>query len=172
MLFRSLGKEVKHLELFDKKDNLSFPFVVKDPTSKGGKDVFLVESKEELENIYSENMILQRFLPNADDIRTYIIGNEIIMSLKRVSNSGFKANYKINHKAEIYNLNEDELNLIKTVLNKFQFDYVGIDILKNESTGEFYFSEIEDSVGARAVYDISDIDIIGMYVEYIVKQLN
>ena len=27
--YKYLGKEVKHLELFDKKDNLSFPFVVK-----------------------------------------------------------------------------------------------------------------------------------------------
>lgn len=168
--YKFLGDEIKHLKLLNKEE-ITFPIVVKLPTSKGGKDVYLIENQEEFDSVYNKDMILQEYLPDAVDIRTYIIGNEIVLSLKRSSESGFKANYKINHKAEVYKLNNIEKKMIDNILQKFQFDYVGIDILKNEKTGEFYFSEIEDSVGARAVYDITDIDIIAKYVDYIMNQL-
>ena len=161
-------KGIKHLKICDNKD-ITYPIVAKDPTSKGGKDVFLLENNDDFNKIYKRNMILQEFLPNACDIRTYIIGNEIILSVKRNSTNNFKANYKINHNAEIYTLNDDEKNMIKEILTKFKFDFVGIDILKNYHG--FYFSEIEDSVGSRAVYDITNFDIIKRYVEYIVSQM-
>lgn len=61
--------------------------------------------------------------------------------------------------------------MIESIIRKFNFDYVGVDILKSNS-GEFFFSEIEDSVGARAVYDLTDIDIIRKYVEYILKEIS
>lgn len=160
---------VNYLKIINNKE-ISFPVVAKDPTSKGGKDVFLLENFDDYKKIYNSKMILQEFLPNACDIRTYIIGNEIILSVKRNSNNSFKANYKINHNAEIYKLNAEEKKMINVILTKFKFDFVGIDILKNDNS--FYFSEIEDSVGSRAVYDLTNIDIIKKYVEYIISQIN
>lgn len=162
-------KDIQHLNVVDIK-NIKFPVVAKDPTSKGGKEVYLLENQEDFDKIFKDNMILQEFLPNACDIRTYIIGNQIELSVKRNSNNKFKANYKLNHNAEIYSLNKEEKTMIKNILKKFDFDFVGIDILKNQN--DFYFSEIEDSVGSRAVYDLTDIDIIKKYVEYIVSEIN
>lgn len=167
--YNFLGKEIQHLQIYNENDEYDLPIIIKDPTSKGGKDVFLIENKNQLAEIYKPYMIKQKFLPNACDIRTYIIGNEIILSLKRYPKTNFKANYKINHNAEVYTLKANEKKLINKILKKFNFDYVGIDILK--SGNEFYFSEIEDSVGARAVYDLTDIDIINLYVNYIYKQI-
>lgn len=160
---------VNHLKIINNKE-ISFPVVAKDPNSKGGKDVFLLENFDDYNKIFNSKMILQEFLPSACDIRTYIIGNEIILSVKRNSNNSFKANYKINHNAEIYKLNAEEKKMINVILTKFKFDFVGIDILKNDNS--FYFSEIEDSVGSRAVYDLTNIDIIKKYVEYIIFQIN
>ena len=160
--------DVKHLNICNK-DELVFPIVSKDPTSKGGKDVYLLENLDDFNKIYNSNMILQEFLPGDCDIRTYIIGNEIILSVKRNSNNEFKANYKLNHNAEVYQLNQEEFEMIKKIILKFSFDFVGIDILKNDNG--FYFSEIEDSVGSRAVYDLTDIDIIKKYIEYIIFEI-
>lgn len=160
---------VQHLKIIDYKQ-ISFPVVAKNPNGKGGKEVFLLENIQDFNNIYNSKMMLQEFLPNAYDVRTYIIGNESILSIKRNANNGFKANYKINHNAQIYQLNKNEKKMIDEILTKFKFDFVGIDILSNGSS--FYFSEIEDSVGSRAVYDLTQIDIIKKYVEYIITQLN
>ena len=162
-------KDVRHLEVYDNKDFV-FPVVAKDPTSKGGKDVHLIKNQQEFDNLFNSNMILQKFLPNACDIRTYIIGNEIVLSVKRTPKGEFKANYKINHNAQLYELNQEEKAMINSIIKKFDFDFVGIDILKNDQG--FYFSEIEDSVGARAVYDLTDFDIIKEYVNYIVSWIN
>lgn len=168
--YEYLGKEIKHLTIFQKNDGNLYPFILKDPKSKGGKDVFLINNENDFQNHYRPNMMMQQFLPNAVDIRTYVIGKEIVLSIKRIPIETFKANYKINHKAEIYHLTPKEKTMIQKIIEKFDFDYVGIDILKAKN-GEFYFSEIEDSVGARAVYELTDIDIISQYVDYIVQQI-
>ena len=34
------------------------------------------------------------------------------------------------------------------------------------------FNELEDTVGARMIYDKSDIDIIDMYIKYIKRYLS
>lgn len=162
-------KNIKHIKICTS-DKITFPIIAKDPESKGGKDVFLINNQEDFNKYYNHKMMLQEYLPNACDIRTYVIGNKVVLSIKRNSNGIFKANYKINHNAELYELNKEEKVMIKNIIKKFHFDYVGIDILKNDK--EFYFSEIEDSVGARAVYDLTNVDIIKNYVEYIILKLN
>lgn len=166
--YKYLNK-IKHLKVIDD-TQISFPVVAKYPNGKGGKDVYLLKNIQDYNKIYNSKMMLQEYLPSAYDVRTYIIGNEIVLSIKRNSNNGFKTNYKINHNAQIYQLNKNEKKMIDEILTQFKFDFVGIDILSNGSS--FYFSEIEDSVGSMAVYDLTQIDIIKQYVEYIITQLN
>lgn len=168
--YRYIGNSAKHLKIYNKK-SFTYPYVAKDPTSKGGKDVFLINNEIDENKYYKLNMFKQQFLPNACDIRTYVIGKEIILSIERIPIGFFKANYKINHNAIVYSLSNEEREMIEKIIKKFNFDYVGIDILKSNS-GEFYFSEIEDSVGARAVYDLTNIDIIKKYVEYIINEIS
>ena len=48
--------------------------------------------------------------------------------------------------------------------------YYGVDFVFNH--GKAVFNELEDTVGARMVYDLTDIDIIEMYIEYIRKYIN
>lgn len=169
--YKYLGNSIRHLNIYDNDSNCPFPYIVKDPSSKGGKDVFLINDEVDVTRYLKPNMFKQQFLPNACDIRTYVIGNEIILSIKRIPNdSSFRANYKINHNAIVYSLTDDERDMVECIIEKFNFDYVGVDILKS-SSGEFFFNEIEDSVGARAVYDLTNIDIIGKYVDYIFKEI-
>mgnify|MGYP000090003010 CR=1 FL=1 len=47
--------------------------------------------------------------------------------------------------------------------------YIGIDFLFDG--GHLIFNEIEDTVGARMVYDKTDIDIIKLYCDYIKKNI-
>ena len=56
------------------------------------------------------------------------------------------------------------------VINLFSIDYAGIDFLINENN-ELIFNEIEDSVGARALYELTDINIASLYIEHIYKTL-
>ena len=48
---------------------------------------------------------------------------------------------------------------------KLYKDYYGIDFVFDN--GKAVFNELEDAVGARMVYANTEIDIIGMYIDYI-----
>jgi hypothetical protein len=96
--------------------------------------------------------------------------NKIVKAILRKSTKDFRANYSISKSAEVYELNENEISLINKVINLFSIDYAGIDFLINENN-ELIFNEIEDSVGARALYELTDINIASLYIEHIYKTL-
>ena len=64
---------------------------------------------------------------------------------------------------------EKEKSLVKRILSLVESDYIGIDFLFDG--GHLIFNEIEDTVGARMVYDKTDIDIIKLYCDYIKKNI-
>lgn len=47
---------------------------------------------------------------------------------------------------------------------------MGIDFLIDEN-GEFLFNEIEDVVGARMLYQLTDINLVGKYLEFIIERI-
>ena len=47
---------------------------------------------------------------------------------------------------------------------------VGIDFIFHE--GKTYINEIEDAVGTRMLYQYTDLQIVDMYMAYILEQLN
>jgi ribosomal protein S6--L-glutamate ligase/gamma-F420-2:alpha-L-glutamate ligase len=138
------------------------PFVKKLKNGHGGIGVTMCHSKSD----YDENMVCQK--PATDlgkDLRVWVIGGEIITSILRVSDSDFRSNYCLGGNAVPYELSNDEIKLIKKIITLVKGDYYGIDFVFNN--GKIVFNEIEDTVGARMVYDKSDIDIISLYCNYI-----
>jgi gamma-F420-2:alpha-L-glutamate ligase len=55
---------------------------------------------------------------------------------------------------------------VNQILNLFDFGLVGIDFLIGDK-GELIFNEIEDVVGARMLYQCTDINLVGLYLDYI-----
>ncbi len=68
-----------------------------------------------------------------------------------------------------YTLSGDEKQLVKRINALVKSDYIGIDFVFNN--GRLVFNEIEDTVGARMVYDQTDIDILSLYCDYIKEEL-
>ena len=69
-----------------------------------------------------------------------------------------------------YKLSASEEALVLKIASLLKFDYIGIDFVFNK--GKIVFNEIEDSVGARMVYEKTDIDILRLYCDYIKKEMN
>ena len=47
-------------------------------------------------------------------------------------------------------------------------DYIGIDLIRDG--GRYVFNEIEDAVGARMLYEVSELDAAGLFMEYIFEK--
>lgn len=140
------------------------PFVKKPADGHGGKGVVMCRNTDE----YDERMVCQK--PASDlgqDLRVWIIGGEIIASILRVSKTDFRSNYCLGGDAVPYALSSSETEQIKKIISLIKGDYYGIDFVFNN--GSIIFNEIEDTVGARMVYDKTDIDIIRLYCDYIRK---
>lgn len=100
----------------------------------------------------------------------WLIGGEIICAVLRKSDSDFRSNFCLGGKALPYELSASEQALVLKIASLLKFDYIGIDFVFNE--GKIVFNEIEDSVGARMVYEKTDIDILRLYCDYIKKEMN
>lgn len=141
------------------------PFVKKPKNSHGGNGVVMCRSAEE----YDENQVCQK--PASDlgkDVRVWVLGGEIVASILRVSDTDFRSNYCLGGRAELYNLSAEETAEVQKIIDLVSplgAHYYGIDFVFNH--GKAVFNELEDTVGARMVYDLTDIDIIDRYIKYI-----
>ena len=155
------------------RDCEEFPVVVKSKNGHGGTEVFMVENHRELVeklDVLKDNYVIQKPCNNLGrDVRVYVIGGKIITAMLRISDKDFRSNFCLGGRAEVYNLSDEEREKVEKVIRLFDFDFVGIDFIFNN--GKMVFNEIEDVVGSRMVYTYTDIDIVEMYVDYILEKV-
>lgn len=151
-----------------------YPVVIKPKDSHGGDRVNMANSYNELMSIMpqynGDNYVIQSVASDkGKDVRVYVIGNKIITSMLRESKTDFRSNFCLGGSASVYNLSNEEIDKVKSIINLFNFDFVGIDFIFNN--GKIIFNEIEDVVGSRMVYTYTDIDIVDLYIKYILQKL-
>ena len=138
------------------------PFVKKPKNGHGGQGVIMCNSPGE----YDGTFVCQK--PASDlgrDLRVWVIGGEIVASMLRVSETDFRSNFCLGGKALPYSLSGNERELVKKIINLVKGDYYGIDFVFNDDKP--VFNELEDTVGARMLYEKTDIDILSMYCDYL-----
>lgn len=68
-----------------------------------------------------------------------------------------------------HQLTAAELDIVNKVIDAIYIDYAGIDIIYDN--GYLVFNEIEDAVGARMLYKLTDIDPVKFYIQHILSTL-
>ena len=152
----------------------TFPCVLKSVDGHGGSEVYLLNSKNDynnLEILKDKKYIFQSVAKKGKDLRVFIIGKTIISSVLRSNNKSFKSNYSLGGDISLYKLNSNELNLVTKIVNEFDFGFVGIDFLFDENNN-LILNEIEDAVGSRMLSELTNINIINLYLTFILKNLN
>lgn len=165
---------IRRKEAKESLEKLSDHWVVKAVDGHGGKQVFLKEKgniPEILEKTGQSDLVAQPFLDGPrEDVRVYVLGKEILACVKRRAKHGFKSNFSLGGEVELYTLTKEEEQLVQTVIDQFSFGLVGIDFLIDEK-GKFVFNEIEDVVGARMLYQLTDINLVERYFTFILEQI-
>ena len=153
--------------------------VVKSLHGHGGSEVYAVSSNDELEEIRKrteDDMILQKKLipsegeyPLGKDLRVYIVGNKIVAGMMRSSDKDFRSNFSLGGRADIHDLTDKELSIVKKITDAVYIDHAAIDLIYDK--GNPVFNEIEDMCGSRMLYENTDIDIADMYAKHIADTL-
>ncbi|PGL71282.1 ATP-grasp domain-containing protein [Bacillus sp. AFS055030] len=152
-----------------------FPCVLKNCTGRGGSEVYFINNQEELletvQNSNFDELLIQSVAEQlGKDLRVFIIGKEIVAAVLRYSEKDFRANFSLGGSAMLYELSKYERELIQKIVDSFDFDFVGIDFMF-DANNQLILNEIEDVVGSRTLYTVSDIDIVSLYMDYIKKQI-
>ena len=151
-----------------------FPFVMKELSGHGGHEVYWVDSDENYEKLIErpgKNYIAQRAVSDhTKDLRLYMIGDRMITSIMRSSTDDFRSNFSRGGRIELFSPDSSIIEIAKKAQRLLDSDFIGIDFIPDK--GRWYLNEIEDMVGSRMVYKLTDIDVARLYLERARKRID
>ncbi len=149
------------------------PYVVKKRAGHGGKQVYLIKSIKDFENlniINKDEYIVQKVADTLGvDTRVYLLGGKEILAVKRSSESDFRSNFSLGGRAEVVKSSDSQSKIIGKLLKNLQPSFIGIDFIFDN--GEWVLNEIEDPVGSRMIYETSKINVAKEYINYVIGEL-
>ena len=153
----------------------TYPVVLKTVDGHGGNEVFLCTAADEAKTFFNsfsaQELIAQPYIESgSQDIRVFMMGNDVLGAVKRTGKDSFKSNYTIGGSVEKYTLSSWQVKEVKKITNALKSDYIGIDFLLLPD-GRWLLNEIEDPVGARSLYKTHDYSVAKKIMTYIKEYL-
>lgn len=153
-----------------------YPAVVKSNDGHGGTEVFYIRDEmawKDWKQRWLQNekhyVVQQAASDLGKDVRVYVVGNEIKAAILRRSENDFRSNYCLGGSIKLYQLSDDERQLVERTMRGLSIGMAGIDYIFHQ--GKMVFNEIEDMVGARGLYSLTDYNIVEDYMNYIQEEL-
>ena len=162
--------------MYTQRTKLPYPFVMKPVDGHGGENVYLIKNADEYKRAIDtkpdektgEFIFQVPATEKGRDIRVYVVGGIILTAMERIAvdtEKDFRSNYSLNGNAKEHALTDEELKLAAKVADHIKADFVGIDLIYNN--GKPVVNEIEDAVGTRMLYSLTDIDPVREFVAHI-----
>lgn len=178
---RKLGVPVLDFQLVsDPKDatqDFAFPVVVKPLDGHGGHGVHLITTQDELQEYWDKQQkvgeqppFLLQELADAPgrDVRVYVLSNEVLAAVERRAQEGqLRANFTLGGSAELIDMTPAMRECVEKITAALPLDFAGIDFLYHD--GGVVLGEIEDVVGARMLYELTEFDVVDEYLDLIVR---
>ena len=151
-----------------------YPVVVKSRDGHGGAEVFKIETEKAYRAFFKthsvENYIVQKLCSEVGvDMRVYVLGGKILASVLRRSNTDFRSNFSLGGEVCLTETPTEICQMVERLQTKFAFDFVGVDFIRDE--GKWVLNEIEDVVGSRMLYKTANVDVAGLYLQHVAKEM-
>lgn len=146
-------------------------YIVKSLNGHGGTEVYMVydiESQQSaLNKLKGKDCIVQEIInSDSNDVRVYVVGGKIYAAILRHGNNDFRSNFSLGGKVSEYNLDDSQKQYIANFIKAFggeELGMAGIDFIVTRDN-KLIFNELEEMVGSRMLYKITDKDIVADYV--------
>ena len=152
--------------------------IIKSVDGHGGSEVYCISEEKKgayeiIKNLKNnKKYVLQpRIKGVAKDVRVYVLDNKPQCAILRESNTDYRSNYSLGGRVKEVVINKELESLIKCITDNIYMDYAGVDFIIDENEN-YYFNEIEDVVGARMLYQCTDIDIISRFMCHIIDKVS
>lgn len=154
-----------------------FPFIAKDVIGSCGTGVFKISNDRELEelikkfnsNLKIKALLIQRFLPKAEDLRVVMLGGKIVGAMKRVAKLGnFLSNFSQGGMVEEYKIEDDSEagKVAVDTVKLFKLDYCGVDLMRNKE-GKWIVLEVNRSCQFEGFESATKINVARAIINYL-----
>ena len=153
--------------------------MVKPASGHGGDRVRSVtnefEWRDAVDEILPLDIVEQKVASNAgQDLRVYVVFGQIVAAVMRTATKGIISNFKRGGNVALHTLTDVEQTIAQQVIERFAqasapLCFAGVDLLYNEE--QPVLSEVEDVVGSRMLYKVSELDIAALFLAGISKRL-
>lgn len=152
----------------------NYPSVVKSAVGHGGSEVFMASDEssffDSLQKIDSHKYLIQAPVKNLGrDLRVYVLSGKILTSVLRSCDSDFRSNFSLGGKAKLYQMTDNEQELVYKILSYLPLTFGGIDFIFDGDN--MLLNEIEDIVGSRMIYSLTDIPVHELFIDTILAQM-
>ena len=146
-------------------------YIVKSLNGHGGTEVYMVSDiesqKSALNKLKGKDCIVLEIIDSdSNDVRVYVVDGRIYAAILRHGNNDFRSNFSLGGKVSEYNLNDSQKQFIANFIKAFggkELGMAGIDFIVTRDN-KLIFNELEEMVGSRMLYKITDKDIVADYV--------
>ncbi len=162
-------------ELLDAAESLGYPLVVKECFGSLGKQVYLVNNREELFALSSQLLnkpyLYQEFIKESAgrDLRVIVVGGKAIAAMKRTSQTDFRSNAELGGKGEAMLVDEGAANLCEAVAERLGLDYCGIDLLYG--TKGYLVCEVNSNAFFGTLERVTKINVAAAYARHICREV-
>lgn len=156
---------------------LGYPMVVKESHGSFGKQVYLVENRDELERkakeIGAKPFIVQEFVSSSfgTDVRAQVVGDRVVASVKRKGAEGsFVSNASSGGSMEKYDADEEFEKLAVKSAKLVGADFAGVDILFGKD-GEPILCEINSNAHFINLKNATGVNTAEHIAKYITEKI-
>lgn len=154
-------------------DELGLPVVAKFATGSQGREVFLLNTKEEVLEFQRKNYIIphlyQKFIASSKgkDMRVYVVGNNAVAAMIRENETDFRSNVAIGGSAKKTEVTDEINTLCTDVSNMLGLDFCGIDLLFTPN--EFVVCEVNANALFAAMNEVCDIHTGHLIADHVIS---
>ena len=158
-------------------ESLGFPMVVKEACGSFGKQVYLVESEEELfqlvENMGYKPFLLQEFIAGSRgrDLRINVVGGQVFCAILRENTEDFRSNITGGGVGKAYEPSAAQAELALTACREIGLDFAGVDVLFGDG-GEPVLCEVNSNPHFKSTFDCTGKDMSVAILRYIKEKLS
>ncbi|WP_163195067.1 ATP-grasp domain-containing protein [Clostridium thermarum] len=153
-----------------------YPLVVKEAFGSFGAQVYLVNNREELlekrrELLYIPHLY-QEFIQTSKgrDVRIHVVGDKVVASMLRTSETDFRANISNGGKMQQYEPDDKFQELAIRASKLVGADFSGVDLLFGEDE-EPIICEVNSNAHIKNIFQCTGIDVAEHIFEYILRRI-
>ena len=156
--------------------NLHYPLIVKKSNSKGGRNIYKINNRIELEDICNKlngsQYLFQEFISDniGKDIRVAVVGGNVVGSFMRTNENDFRSNITLGGNAIPYDVSNEYKEVAEKVAKILKLDYCSVDFFVSNDKKPL-ICEVNSDPALKSLESLLDKNVAKVFVEYIVNNI-